>query len=172
MSSLLCEELNIVECNVPVDLGTAITGDYVSLENYDRCLCVFWSGVGTAGDDPTISFFQASDVAGTGAKDLNPVTGQVFKKQAATSLASTGTWSSGDAEISANDIVGDGTSAEEDLIYLVEFKASDLDTENAFNCLRMDVGDVGSNAQLGAVLYIMGRPKFQTGPANLLTAIA
>lgn len=172
MNGLLIENLNIHTAGPASDLQTAVTGDYVSLENYDRVLVLCLSGLGTAGDDPTFSFFQAQDVAGTGAKDLNPVSGQTFKKQAATSLASTAQWTDAAAEISANDVAGDGTSAEEELIYAVEFKASDLDSENGFNCLRVDSADVGTNAQCGALIYILGGARYVTDPTDQVTAIA
>ena len=172
MSSLLIERLNIVEAAVPTDLGTAITGDYVNLKEWGRVLIICHSGVGTAAQDPTFSFFQAQDVAGTGAKDLNPIDGQVFKKQAATNLAAVGQWSDGFAEVSANDYVGDGTSAEQDLIVAVEFSVDDLDTDNGFDCVRVDSADVGAAAQLGQLTYILGDPRHTKEPTSQLTAIA
>jgi len=172
MSSLLIERLQVVEA-APAKLldAGAITGDYVSLENYNRVAVVFAGGIGTAGDDPTLSIFQAQDVAGTGAKDLNPIAGKTWKKQAATSLAAVGQWSSAAADITANDVTN-ATAAEQALLWWVEFEAADLDVANGFKTIRADVDDPGTNAQPGYLFYILGDPRFPADADSMESAIA
>lgn len=167
-NSLILERLQIVEGFPAVDLQTAANnGDYVSLKNYDRVAVVFVSGIGTAGDDPTLTIQQAQDVSGTGAKALNFAT--IYRKQAATNLTGTGQWTK-TTQTAANTYTN-GTSAEESLIWVVEFKASDLDVANAFDCIRATVADIGNNAQPGYLFYLLADPRYPDAPANMLSAI-
>ena len=86
----ILECMDIVEGFPAVSLdGGANAGDWLSLKNARRVAVVFRSGIGTAGDDPTLTVEQAQDVAGTGAKALTFT--EIFRKQAATSLAATRT---------------------------------------------------------------------------------
>lgn len=160
MSKSIIHQINIQEAFPPFDLQTARTGDYVSLANYHGCLCVFQSAVGTAGDDPIVTFTQATDNGGTGAKALNIPSQRCLMKMAATNLTGTGTWSDASAYITANVWDENSVSAEQDLILVVDFLAEDLDVDNGFDHLRFAVGDTGTNAQLGVGMYILHHPRF------------
>ena len=63
----------------------------------------------------------------------------------------------------------DATSAEEAAVWWIEFNAEDLDVDNRFDCIRMRVADIGSNAQLGCGLYLLSDPAF--GDETLESAI-
>ena len=85
--NLLGNVLDIVEGFPTVDLQSgANTGDWLNMAVGNHVVIVFTSGVGTDGDDPTLTIEQAQDASGTGAKALNPTTDppHVWKKQAAT----------------------------------------------------------------------------------------
>lgn len=158
---------NIVEGFKPVDLQTgANNGDYVSLKNYHSCAVVFMSAVGTAAQDPTLTLQQAQDVAGTGVKDLNFTA--IYRKQAATDLSSTGTWTR-TTQTAANTFTN-GTSAEEDLIWIVTFEDMELDADGGFDVLRATVADNMAAAQLGVLFYVLFNPRH--AQETLLTAIA
>lgn len=166
---MLLSMFNIVEGFPAVDLQTgANTGDYVSLKHYQKVAVVFISGVGTDGDDPTLTIQQAQDVSGTGVKDLDFTT--IYRKQAATSLASTGTWTK-TTQTAANTYTNTD-AAEQSLIWVVEFDAADLDAANNFDCLRATVADVGGNAQPGYLFYLLGAPRYAAAPESMLSAIA
>jgi len=168
VGKLLLEQANIVEGIVPIDLQDgANTGDYVSLKNYGSVAVVFVSGIGTAGDDPTLTIQQATAVAGTGAQALNFT--DIYRKQAATSLASTGTWTK-TTQTAANTYTN-ATAAEQDLIWVVHFDAADLDVDDDYDCIRATVADVGSNAQLGYLFYIPYNPVEELAPASMASAI-
>ena len=155
MQGLFLENFQVQQAFNPALLNAAAnTGDYVSLENAHSVVFVFASGVGTAGDDPTVSFFQAKDVAGTGAKALNPPTNSTFVKQAATNHTTTGQFSDGSGSISTN-TWSNVTAAEQVVLLVVEVMADELDVDNGFDCVRMDVADVGTNAQPGWGCYIL-----------------
>lgn len=162
------EKNNIVEGFLPVDLsGGANTGDWVSLKNYGHVSIVFMSAIGTAGDDPTLTVLQATAVAGTGSKALNFT--EIFTKQAATSLASTGTWTR--VTQAAANTYTEATAAEQDLIWVVEIDADMLDVDNGFDCVSATVADVGNNAQLGYLYYILSEPRYPQAAASMLSAI-
>ncbi|MBI2834766.1 MAG: hypothetical protein HYX76_10125 [Acidobacteria bacterium] len=159
---------NIVEGFPAVDLQTgANNGDYVSLKQYGHVAVVFASGIGTAGDDPTLTLQQATSVAGGSAKALNFTT--MFRKQAATSLAAVGAWTK-TTQAAANSYTN-ATAAEEALIWVVEVDAADLDVVSGFDCLRATVADVGGNAQPGYLFYVLSEPRYAATPADMPSAI-
>lgn len=173
MSSMLLERFQIAEGVPPVLLNDADNdGDWVSLKDYDRILILFGSGLGTATQDPTIIIQQATSNAGAGVKDLDIVTVpvQIHKKQAATSLAAVGQWSSAIAGVTTNKWT-DGEAAEQDVLLAIEFKADQLDVDGGFDHIRATVADPGANAQPGFLLYFMGDPSFERGPTKMLSAL-
>jgi len=163
------EMANIVEGFVIVDTQTAANaGDWVSLANYKRCAVVFASAVGVAGDDPILALQQATTVAGGSVKDLTFT--HIYRKQAAVSLAAVGTWTETVQAAAAS--YTNATSAEQDLIWVVDIDADTLDVDNGFDCIAANVADTGAaGAQLGYLFYILYEPRYPTAPANMLSAI-
>jgi hypothetical protein len=162
---MLGNKIDMVEGFPAVDLSSgANTGDWVNVKNASRVAVVFVSGVGTAGDDPTLTIQQAKDNSGTGAKALNFAT--VFRKQAATNLSSTTSWT--ETTQSAANTYTNATAAEQSLIWWVEFAAEDLDVANGFDHIRATVADVGTNAQPGYLMYLV-EPMYPNDPDNVIT---
>jgi len=169
MSQALGCLFDIVEGFPCVDLSTgANTGDWVNCANAGHVVILFGSGVGTAGDDPTLTVLQASDNAATGSKALNVVTDpiHVWKKQAATSLASTTVWSDASGDASTN-AVTNATSAEQSALWVVEFDTDMLDVDNGFDHISCTVADVGCNAQPGFLLYFLTEMRYPDSPDTL-----
>ena len=165
-NSLILENTQIVAGFGPVDMQSgANAGDWVSLKNYRKVAIVLFKGVGTAGDDPTLTLQQATAVAGTGAKDLTFTT--IYKKQG--TLSAIGQWTK--VTQTAATSYTDATSAEAAAIWVVEVNAEDLDVANGFDCVQASVADVGSNAQLGALLYLLSDPSAAAAPASMPSAI-
>jgi hypothetical protein len=171
-TSILGNTIDIIEGVPAVDLQTAANnGDYISMKNNAAVLILFVSGVGTAGDDPTLTIQQATDACGTSAKALNIVTSPVkaWKKQAATSLASTTSWTDASCCVSTNTLTN-ATSAEQSAMWAVEYDAGDLDVSNGFDYIRATVADIGSNAQPGWLGYVV-KPAYRTDPDNTVSSI-
>ena len=159
---------DIIPAIVPLDLQTARDGDWVSLKNAKGCLVVVFKGAGTAGDDPSITIEQASDVAGTGAKVLNAIT-EFYKKIG--TLTSVGTWTK--VTQTADELVTvDAVSAEAEGLWAFNVEADQLDVDNGFDCIRVRVADVGTNAQLGCALYLLHGLRYGDAPDGLISAIA
>lgn len=163
----LLEYVQIVSGFAPKTLTTARTADVVSLKNYRRCLVVFHKGIGTASDDPTLTILQGTDVAFGTSKALNFTT--IYVKQDPTSLGDVGQWTK--VTQSAGNTYTDTTSAEQEVIWAIDFKAEDLDCANGYDCIRASVSDVGTNAQYGAVEYLLYDPIVSTAPASMASAI-
>lgn len=160
--------IDIVPGIVPQDLQTARTGDYVSLKHAEGALIVIFKGAGTAGDDPDFTLNQATAVAGTGAKACNAIA-TIYKKQG--TLTSVGTWTK-ETQTADEVYSADGTSAEEQAVYVIDVPATKLDRDNGYDCISVDSADVGTNAQLGCVLYILYGLRYQDAPENLTSRIA
>jgi len=150
------------------DLDDDQTGDYVSLKNYGKVGFLFVKEAGTAGDDPTLTVYQATTVTG-GSVKVATVVDTYWLKQAATSLAAVGTFTK-TTQTLASTIVFDATSAEEVLICYFEIDAEDLDVDGGFDCVRIDVALAANHAQYGAGLYLLLDPRYPQ--ATSLTAIA
>lgn len=164
----ILEQVQIAWGLGPVELTSARTGDVVSLKNYRRCAVVFLKGIGTAGQDPTITILQGTDVAFGTNKALNFT--ELYVKQDPTSLADVGQWTK--VTQSAGNTYTDATSAEQAVIWAIEFKAEDLDIANGYDCIRASLADAGTNTQLGAVVYLLADPVQLAAPESMLTAIS
>lgn len=159
--------IDLVEGVPAVDLQDgANNGDWISLKNNQRVAVVFVSGLGTGGDDPTLTIQQAQDNGGTGSKALNFT--EILTKQAATDLSSTGQWTR--VTQSASNTYTDTDAAEQSLIWVVEFEAADLDVDNGFDHLRATVADIGSNAQPGYIFYIPV-PLYGRAPEDVVSSL-
>lgn len=168
----ILEKGQFVSGIVPVALNTnpGAVSDYVSMKGYGRCAIVFFKGVGTNGDDPTITLLQATAVAGTSAKALNIT--RIDKKQAATNLLSTGTFTtSTSASPASSDTFSTNTwtnsnLAEQAAMVVIDVKAEDLDIDGGFDCIIANIGDVGTNAQLGCLFYYLHEPRNSKATAD------
>jgi hypothetical protein len=169
MSSVFVEGVNIVPAwaeNV-VDMDTSQTGDYVCLKGYGKVGILFVKEAGGA-HDPTLSVYQAKDVSGTDVKDLNGFA-TYWIKQAATNLTAVGTFTK-TTQTADEDLVFNATSGEQCLIMWCEINAEDLDVDEGFDCLRVDVALAGDAAQWGTCLYFLMDPRYPQ--ATSLSAIA
>jgi hypothetical protein len=169
MSSLLIEGVQIVPAfsAVVADMDTDQTGDYVSLKNYGKVGVLFVKQAGTAGDDPNLLLYEASDVSGTGAQALACID-TYWIKQAATTLNATGTFTKVTQSAAAT-IGFNATSAEQCIVAYFEVDATQL--SEGFDCIRVDATlDASGGAQFGTVLYLLQSPRYEE--ATSLSAIA
>jgi hypothetical protein len=151
----------------PVDLSTAaVTGKRISMKNAGGCTIVVFKGAGTAADDPTFDLQQHTAASAGTTADLDIVTYYYLKQEA--TLDNDETWSKV-TQAAASEVTGNGTSAEEQAIYVFEVDAAQL--SDGYNHISLNIADVGTNAQLGAVLYILHDLKVQRKPENLASVL-
>lgn len=164
MRNCFADEVQVVPAFITKDIhGQANPGDWVSLKKYSKCTVLFVAGVGLAGQDPVLTFQQATAVAGTNAKDLTKITRIDIK--AGADLAVIGTYTKVTQAAAAT--YTNATHGELQKLYLIDIYADDLDRDNNFDCIQCSIADVGLNAQLGALLYLLQGPRY----APPLTAI-
>lgn len=164
----MLEQMQIAAGFVPVNLATAANNsDWANLKSYARLLIVFFKAPAASGtEDPTVTLLQASDVAGTGSKALNIA--RAWTKTNA-DLTTIGAFSAGSPSTNTLTVA---SSAQKGAIWVIEVLASDLDTTNAFCCVRANVADVGSVEQLGCLLYLLGDPRQADTPVLNASALA
>lgn len=161
------EQFQICEGFQPVNMATAANdGDWVCVRDYGKLVVLLYKGIGTAGEDPTLTIEQATSAAGAGAKALNFTT--VYKKQAATDLQTTAAWTKV-TQASGNTFTHTDL-AEQAAIIGIEFDAEDFDTNGGFLFARGRVADVGAAAQIGGLCYILCDARYRG--ATLPSAIA
>ena len=155
MNRFITEKMQIVMGIVPINLASgANNGDWVSLKNYGRCAVVLIKGAGAAGEDPTLTLVQATEVAGTTSKSLTFT--RIDKKvggQTTISQFTTVTQAAAATYL-------DDTTAENELIMIADIKAEDLDVANGYDCLRATIADVGTTSQIGGLIYILHEPRY------------
>lgn len=154
---------DVVAGVVPVDLQTAQTGNRVHLKNAGGVTIVAFKAAGTAADDPTFDLREHNAASGGTSQDLDIIDHYYLKQEA--TLDGDEQWSTV-TQTAASEVTGDGTSAEEQAIYVFEVDATQLSDD--FEWISLNVADVGSNAQLGCVLYLLRDLAVQRDPANLV----
>jgi hypothetical protein len=154
----------------PVDLSSAaVTGKRVSLKRAAALSIVVFKAAGTAGDDPTVTLKQHT-ASSSGTTSNLAVIDHYYLKDAAT-LAGTETWTrvSQAAAATIADPGGAGTSAEHQQILVIPVLGTSL--SDGYSYVSLDVADVGTNAQLGGVLYLLHDLTAGRAPANLAAAL-
>ncbi|HEY0984651.1 hypothetical protein [Schlesneria sp. T3-172] len=158
------EIADIVPAFVPVDLQTAANnGQWVSMRNIGRLLCVLYKAAGTAGDDPVFTLRQATSNTGANAKPLSFT--RVRTKIGA--IGATLQWSLV-TQSAANTY--SPVSAASPALMAVDVTPTDLDLNNGFGFVQVQVPDTGTNAQLGAAFYIAYSVRFPQ--AELTSALS
>lgn len=170
-SEALGDVLDVCIGAAPVDLSSAaVTGKRVSLKNCSGVSIVVVKGAGTAGDDPTFTLKQYTAASSGATADL-PIIDHYYVKDA-TALAGTEKWVKVTQAAAATvaDPGGAGTSAEHQQVLVIEVRTDQL--SDGYGYVGLDVADVGSNAQLGAVLYVRHHLNERRAPANLPASLA
>lgn len=138
----------------PVDMSVAAnTGKRLYMGNCDAVDVVLIKAAGTAGQDPVLTLNQ-HDAASAGNSSTLAVITKYWVKSEAT-LDNDENWVevTQAAAATITDPGGAGTSAEEQQIVVFTVSKDQLTGANKY--ISVDVADVGANAQLGTVLYIM-----------------
>lgn len=144
----------------PVNMASgAPTSDIVSMKNYNRCTILFIKAVGTNGDDPTITVTQKTAVGGTTSKAVNFT--RVDKKQGV-ALNAVGTFT--EVTQAAGNTFTHTDLAEQQAIIAIDITGDMLDADNGYDCIQATVADVGTNSQLGCLLYVLSEPRYGADP--------
>jgi len=150
----------------------ANTGKRVSLQRSASALVVLFKAVGTAADDPVLTLKQHTASSSGTTANLASIDHYYYKAAVSGALAGTETWTrvAQTASQTITDPGGLGTSAESSMIVAIPVLGTAL--SDGYKYISLDVADVGGNAQLGCVLYILGDLAVQRTPANLAAALS
>lgn len=155
MNKHFLDSHDIVVGQVPINLGTARTGDVVSLKNWGRCTVVFVGDAGTNGEDVTLGVQQAINVTPSSAKDITFT--RVDTKQG--TLTSVGTWTQVTQSAAASYTNTDAGGQQK--VWVVDIKADDLDVDNGYDCIYATTTDAGTAASgFGTLIYILSEPRY------------
>lgn len=156
---------DVVVGGLPVDLSAAaLSGLWFNMKECSAVNALLISAIGTAGDDPVINLRQATNNAGAGAKTLN-IHRLDYKVGATGFTSASDLWqrvTSIDPDNPAASYDTDGINGAENGLLLSAFiLATDLDINQGFTHIQLQVADVGTNAQLGCILYIPSQRHYQ-----------
>lgn len=156
---MLLEHAQIVEALEVKDYNaSAGTGDIVSLKNYKHLTIVIQTGAWAAGT-AAVTVKQDTAVTATGSiKALSFAT--MYSK-----LNTAGVWTKNTVTSNTFNLSAANT------LYVIEIEADTLDVDNAFDCVRLDVGTPGANADLYGAQYILSQPRYPAAAASMLSAI-
>jgi len=165
--------LDLMQCAMgfaPVNLAAgANNSDWVLLRKYRRLVILFFKSAAGAGtEDPTITVLQAQDNAGTGSKALTIPSGRSWTKTDA-DLTTIGTFTAGSPSTNTLTVA---SSAQKQAIWMIEIDAADLDVNNGFCAVQANVADVGTESQLGSLVYLLGEPRSAKNLGENPSAIA
>lgn len=130
MSMKLSQSLRTRAALAPQDITTARTGPFADVAGGQRMLAVVVTGPVAATKKVTAKFLQAQDAAGTGAKDLG----------------------------SALDTVAPAGGAA--LSPMIEAKIEDLDTNNGYGFVALNLVSDNASAVLAGASLILGNNRF------------
>lgn len=148
MENFLMEKANIKSVAGPVDLNTAaVTGERVSMKNCNRIAFVVNMGDSTSATAVTFTLKQHT-AASSGSSKVLAVTNPYFVKAGA---ATKFTKVEPTSATSAYDLTS--TFADEPGMVVLEVLAEDLDVNNGYAWVSLDIADSGA-AKIGSVLAI------------------
>jgi hypothetical protein len=147
----LDEQVYLVQATAIAALtGAAGDAAYVSMKNYHRAQIIIDVTNGSTVTGGAVTLKQATAVAGTGEKAL------AFTRMLANTDVGAGQTLT-ETSVASNTFTTDTTNSKR-LRYVIDVQASDLDSANGFDCLRVDVASM-ANAT-GQVSYVLYGAKF------------
>src|SRR5262245_55351632 len=146
----LVELIGIEAAIAPKDItGAAQAGDWMSLKYYSHLTVIILQGAWAAGT-PAVTLQQAIAVAGTSPKAL------AFDKMWNKVGLGAGT------TFTMNNVTNStfNLTAVANTITVLEIDGDDLDVTNGYDCVQVNVGTPGANADLLGVIYLLSGARY------------
>lgn len=139
----------------PSDMSTAVTGKRLNMAGVYSVDVVIIKGAGTAAEDPT--FTLQAHTAHTGGTPVNLAVIDEYYIKRETTLDNNEAWERVTQAAAATiaDPGGAGTSAEQEQIVVFTVSHADLPADRPY--ISVNAADVGDDAQVATVLYIVHR---------------
>lgn len=153
----LAQNAQIIPITVPFDVGGGnMTGDWVSMEEFNHCTLIYCADIGTATEDPILTILQATDNAAAGSKALNVT--EVYRKEGATAISAVAVFTKVTGQ--TDNTITSGTGGENEELVVIEIDADDLDVAGGFDHVSMTIADPGTAGKLICVLAILTEPRY------------
>jgi hypothetical protein len=146
----------------PTSMHAALTGNRISLQNYGGVTIVFFSGAAGTTDDPAPSLQQHTAYTGGTTADL-AIMDTIYRKSE-TTLDGDEAWTK-TTQTAAAIMTGVAGEAEKQKIYVIEVDADQL--TDGYTHISVNHADLGTDAELCCILYILRDLKVQRTPANM-----
>lgn len=158
----MIDEMKIVPMGGPVLLNTAgITGTRVSMKNYSRLGILLQVTPASGTDAAAVTLKQSKTVADSPSTEKALSFTKVYK------CVSGDTW----AEVAVvNDTFNTSAAAVAESFF-IEVDENDLDVNNGFDCVRINVTDPGSVSTPATAVGYLYQAKIKSTPAIMLSAI-
>lgn len=144
MSGYVHQRIQVVPAIVAKDItGVAQTGQWISCKYY-RQICIEITQGAWAGGTPAVTLMQAQSITGTNPKALS------FTKRWQQAVAG------GAAGYVESTVTNDTFQLPNtpNQVHLLEIDAAQLDTDNGYDCLQVNIASPGAFADLLSVTYI------------------
>jgi len=157
----LLEGTKVVSLLGPIVPSTS-TCDFVSLKGYDTCtILINVANLAAGATGSAVTLTQAQDVANTAGKALAFST--AYRSLNTGPAGTTDTWSS--FTVSSNTFTTN-TDASNNHMYAIEIRATDLDINNNFDCVRLNLANAtNSTCSPIAILWPAKYGKLSSIPA-------
>lgn len=144
----LLEFADVINLHGPV-VPSSATPIRFSMKGFQRAAIIITQNK-AAGNGAAISMNQAQDVSGTGSKTLS--FSKAYRSLAnGTQSAPVNSWD--DFDVSSDTFTSDATNGTRDT-YVIDVKAEDLDIDNGFDVVELEIGNAASNTVAAiAILY-------------------
>ena len=158
MTTKFVETHAIEGSGVPVDInGAGHVGDYYNMKYYGKCIFILQQGAVGGVATPAVTLLQATSAAGAGAKALS------FTKRW-TKVALTGTVFTETAV--ASDTYNQPAVA--NTMNVLEVDAEELDTDNGFTYVSVNVADPAGAGYFLSVQAVLADPRYSGAPGTHL----
>ncbi len=149
-SAQLVQNVKILEGIAPVDINNIVTNTKpVSMKNYGHCTFVIDCGVIHGSSSATAQVWEATSVAFSTAKTLNM---DSYWVNTASGAIYTNTTATDDCV----PIIGTSDAK----TFIVEVDADQLDADNGYDCLRLDISSPGAYSTILGVTTILSEPRY------------
>lgn len=132
-----------------------VISPWISFKNFNHIEFLLIKGAGASGEPPTVTFEQAKDASGTGAKALNFPQYSILNAADITAVTAY-------TDVAVSPVANTITPAagNTQVMVMVEFDAANLDVVNGFGFVRVRIPDVGATAQLVAAIAVLSEGRY------------
>ena len=153
----LAQNAQIIPITVPFDVGGGpMTGDWVSMEEFNHLSLIYCADIGTNGEDPILTVLQGDSSSGGNSKALNVT--EVYQKEGATAINAIAVFTKITGQ--SDNTITSASGGENEQLVVIEIDGDSLDVANGYDHVSMTIADPGTAGKLICVLAILTEPRY------------